>query len=124
MLGERPGAAPDYERRCLWLAVVTGVILVLRGAPTYGFVLGSNDVQIWLFVASVIAFGLCIALCLPAVVPEVRARLRWPALREQQSLFKWAFVLFFVGLVITTAAYVEAAISSLDNPSPFDSGLR
>jgi drug/metabolite transporter (DMT)-like permease len=123
MLGERPGAAPDYERRSLWLAVVTGLVLVLRGGPSSGFVYDPDDLQVWLFVASVVAFGLCVVLCLLAVVPEFRSRFRRPALREQPSLFKWAFVLFALGLVITCVAYVEASISSLDNPSPFESGL-
>lgn len=110
----------DYERRSLALAVAAGLILVLRGEGSFfSYVYGGRDIQIWLFVVSIVAFLLCVCLCLLAVVPEWRNRLPWNALREQSAVFTWAFGLFVLGVVLMGVGLAEAAIDARDRPNPF-----
>jgi hypothetical protein len=115
-----PRAPRDYEGRSLWLALVAGLVLVFR-AGARGFATagggGHFDFQVWLYVLSLVAFGLCVLLCLPLAVPELRARLG-PQLHER-PLFGWAFGLFALGIVLTVVAFAEGAIDSLDEDQPF-----
>jgi hypothetical protein len=115
-----PRAPGDYEGRALWLALVAGLVLVFR-AGARGFALaggtGHVDFQIWMYVLSLVAFGVCVVLCLPLVVPELRAKLG-PQFRDRR-LFSWAFGLFALGVVLTVVAFAEGAIDSLDENQPF-----
>jgi hypothetical protein len=110
----------DYEGRAFWLALVAGLVLVFR-AGARGFALaggsGHVDFQIWMYVLSLVAFGVCVLLCLPLVIPELRAKLG-PQLRDRR-LSAWAFGLFALGVVLTVVAFAEGAIDSLDEERQF-----
>jgi hypothetical protein len=109
---------PGYEPRSLWLALVVGLVVVLRlGSPGFS-IYGGQDLQVWLYVASSVALGLSLLLCLLLLVPELRARLG-PRFRDERGVFAWAVGLFVLGLLITIAAGIEAAIDSLDEDPPF-----
>jgi hypothetical protein len=116
-----PRAPRDHEGRGLWLALVAGLVTVFRaGARGFASVGGGGhvDFQIWLYVLSLVAFGLSVCLCLLLVVPDLRARLG-PRLREERPVFAWAFGLFVLGIALTVVAFAEGAIDSLDEESQF-----
>jgi hypothetical protein len=112
------GPGTDYERRGLWLALVVGLVVVLRlGSPGFS-IYGGQKLQVWLYIASSAALGLSLLLCLMLLVPDLRARLG-PRFREERMVFSWAVGLFVLGLLITIAAGIEGAIDSLDEDTPF-----
>jgi hypothetical protein len=115
-----PRAPRDYEGRGLWLALVAGLVLILRAGATgfSAFGRGHVDFQIWIYVLSLVAYGLCVCVCLLLVVPEWRAKLG-PRLREERTAFMWAFGLFVLGIVLTVVAFAEGAIDSLGEENRF-----
>ena len=116
---ERREQPVDLERRSLWLALAVGLIVIFRSAsPGFVYFGRGRDLQLWLSVASLIAFGLSLCLCLLLVVPELRARVG-QRFRDRGLVFSWSFGLFILGMVITIAAAVEAAIDLLDEDTPF-----
>jgi hypothetical protein len=116
-----PSVPPrDYEGRALWLGLVGGLVTVFR-ASSRGFSgLGGGhvDFQIWMYVLSLVAFGLSVALCVLLVVPEWRAKLG-PRVREERPVYTWAFSLFVLGVVLTVIAFAEGAIDALDEENQF-----
>jgi hypothetical protein len=113
-----PRGAQDYERRSVWLALAVGLAVILRSPGFVGYGGDHHKFQVWAYVASLIAFGLSVCLCLLLLVPEVRARLG-RRLREDRLAFVWALGLFVVGILITIVSFAELAIDSLDEDTPF-----
>jgi hypothetical protein len=113
MTVERPDAG--YERRSLWLGIAIALVVAWRGPFAY---FGDKDLQVWLYVASAVALGLSLVLCVLLIVPEFRARVL-PQFRSERAMFSWAFALFVLGIVITIAAEIQGAIDSLDEDRPF-----
>ncbi len=109
--------AQDYERRSLWLTLAVGLAVILRSP---GFVAyGGQKFQTWAYVATLVAFGLSICLGLLVLVPELRGRLG-RRFRDERTTFASAVGLFALGIVITIVAFVELAIDSLDEDTPFE----
>jgi hypothetical protein len=106
----------DYQRRALWVALAVGLFVAFGGGG-FGF-FGGGDLQIWLFIANRLVFGLSLLLCLLLVVPELRARLGGP-FRSEPGLFAWAFAALVVGLLLIIAGGIDAALDALDEERPF-----
>lgn len=116
-----PSVPPrDYEGRALWLGLVGGLVTVFRaGARGFSGLGGGHvDFQLLMYVLSLVAFGLSVCLCLLLVVPEWRAKLG-ARLRQERSVYAWAFALFVLGVALTVIAFAEGAIDALGEENQF-----
>jgi hypothetical protein len=106
----------DLERRSLAFGVGGAFVLVLR-AGSIGFAYGTKKLEIVLYVASVISFGLASFLGLLVLAPRLTSR--FPArFREPATLFELSVAAFALGIAVTTLQFAEVAIREFgDSPS-------
>jgi hypothetical protein len=107
----------DPDRRSLTLGLASALVLILRAGPG-GFIYGAGKLEIGLYVAAVIAFGLASVLASLVLLPRVasRAPRRY---REPTAIFELSLAAFVLGVVLTTIQFAEVAIRQFGDSSPF-----
>jgi hypothetical protein len=98
-----------FERRAIWLAALATVVLVF-GTFTLGFTSQGEAWKVALLVASQAALVASVGLAALALVPG-----RASAARIEAVLF-WAFVLFWLALVLTAVNVSVSAIEYIGEP--------
>ena len=112
----------DLERRSLTLAVGGGLVLLLRSSGGVAFVYGGvGKLEIALYVASIIAFGLASLIGALLLAPGLASRLVPERYRERGAQFELGIASFALGVVLTTIQFAEVAIREFgNNSSPFE----
>ena len=109
MTVERRDPSADYSQRGLWLALVIALVVTFGGGGAF---YGGHEIQIWLYMASRVALGLSLLLCLLLVIPDLRARVG-DRFRSERNVFALAFAVLVVALLISIASSIEGAIDAL-----------
>jgi hypothetical protein len=108
----------DLDRRSLTFALGGALVLVLR-AGSIGFVYGTRKLEIVLYVASVVAFGLASVLASLVLLPRISSRIFPARFREPAAIFELSVAAFALGIAITTIQFAEVAIREFGDSSPF-----
>lgn len=106
----------DLDRRSLAFALGGALVLLLRTSSA-GFIYEGKNLEIALFAASIIAFGLASALASLVMLPRIASRIFPARFSEPATMFELSVAAFVLGVAITTIQFAEVAIREFgDSP--------
>jgi hypothetical protein len=106
----------SLERRAVMLAAAAGLVVVLNSATSLAFNFGVESWKVALFVASLVALVVCIALAVLAIAPENS----WKgAGSDRPLLLFWATASFALGIMFIALLSAIGALQALGEEAPF-----